>query len=59
MSTRDPSPEVKVNKSLSLDMKGLILKPPKKWRQEMNSPELNILRRDKEVKEMLQETKES
>jgi hypothetical protein len=37
----------------------MILKPPKKWRQEVNKPGSNIMRRDKEAKEMLQETKES
>jgi len=57
MSTRDPSPKLKVNNSLSLEMKGLIMKPPQKWQQETDIPRSNIMRRDKEMKEMLQETR--
>jgi hypothetical protein len=59
MNTRDPLPELKVSNSLSLEVESMILKPPQKWQQETNISESSIMRRDKEVKEMPQETKES
>jgi hypothetical protein len=59
MNTRDPLPEVKESNSLLLEVKILDLKSPQTWKKETNNPEMSIMRRDKEVEEMLQEIRET
>jgi hypothetical protein len=37
----------------------MALKSPQTWKKETNNPEKRIMRRDKEVEDMLQEIKET
>jgi hypothetical protein len=53
MNSRHPLSKVKVSNFLFVEVKIMILKPPKKWHQETNHPETIIMRREKKVKEML------
>jgi hypothetical protein len=59
MNTMEPLPEVKLRNYLSLQVKILAPKSPQTWQRETNNPETSIMSRDKEVKDMLQEIKES
>jgi hypothetical protein len=56
---RGPITRSKRKKLFILEVKIIFLESLQTWQQEMNSPETSIMRRDKEVEDMLQEIKES
>jgi hypothetical protein len=59
MNTRDPLPEVKANNSVFQKVENIFLKYLWRWREEMNNHEKNhkenLMKKDKEVEELLQE----